>query len=290
MDAPAPTPTTETPSVAPESAPTESAPSTGEAQASSEANGKQEAKAKEEAPAEREVIEQVSAATINDPIFQQETDYKGVNYQEVVGALPDDAKKLVHNLRSSFTRKTQELAEDRKALAAARSALDAQRATLIESNFFKDVSEKADQKVENFDPYDNKSVEARIRQEVAIRMKEMLEPIREANETQQRQQRLDSFKSEHPDLEGMKGDVAKVLMANEHLNLEQAYWQVKGQRLHQEQQTQSAELKQYKSAAKAAGLKVGGASRGRGTGVPQYVLDQDDPVAIYNWLKSNKAR
>lgn len=275
---------------APSVTPTESAPSTEQAAPSPETEGKQETQSTEAAPAEREVIEQVSDATINDPIFQQESDYKGVNYQEVVGALPDDAKKLVHNLRSSFTRKTQELAEDRKSLAAARSALDAQRATLIESSFFKDVSEKAEQKVENFDPYDNKSVEARIKQEVAIRMKEMLEPIRQANETQQRQSRLDSFKSDHPDLEGMKGDVAKVLMANEHLNLEQAYWQVKGQQLHKQEQTQSAELKQYKSAAKAAGLKVGGASRGRGSGVPQYVLDQDDPVAIYNWLKSNKAR
>ena len=290
MDAPAPTPTTETPSVAPESTPTESTPSTGEAKANPEANGKQEAKAKETASPEREVIEQVSAATINDPIFQQETDYKGVNYQEVVGALPDDAKKLVHNLRSSFTRKTQELAEDRKALASARSALDAQRATLIESDFFKNVSEKADKKVDNFDPYDTKSFETRIEKEVATRIKEMMEPLRQANEQQQRQNRLDSFKSDHPDLEGMKSDVAKVLLANDHMNLEQAYWQVKGQQLHKQEQTQSAELKQYKSAAKAAGLKVGGASRGRGTGVPQYVLDQDDPVAIYNWLKSNKAR
>ena len=270
--------------------PTESAPSTEQAAPSPETEGKQETQSTEAAPAEREVIEQVSDATINDPIFQQESDYKGVNYQEVVGALPDDAKKLVHNLRSSFTRKTQELAEDRKALASARSALDAQRATLIESDFFKNVSEKADKKVDNFDPYDTKSFESRIEKEVATRIKEMMEPLRQANETQQRQNRLDSFKSDHPDLEGMKGDVAQVLMANEHLNLEQAYWQVKGQQLHKQEQTQSAELKQYKSAAKAAGLKVGGASRGRGSGVPQYVLDQDDPVAIYNWLKSNKAR
>jgi len=290
MDAPAPTPTTETQSVAPKTAPAESTPSTSEAKGSTGDQAPQKTQAKEAATPEREVIEQVADATINDPIFQQEADYKGVNYQAVVGALPDDAKKLVHNLRSSFTRKTQELAEDRKALAAARSSLDAQRAALIESDFFKSVSEKADKKVDNFDPYDTKSFESRIQQEVAQRMKEMLEPLREANETTQRQQRLDSFKAEHPDLEGMKGDVAKVLMANDHMNLEQAYWQVKGQKLHQEQQAQSAELKQYKSAAKAAGLKVGGASRGRGTGVPQYVLDQDDPVAIYNWLKSNKAR
>ena len=285
MESPTPA-TTEAQSVTP----TESAPSTEQTAPSPDTEGKQEAQSTEAAPAEREVIEQVSDATINDPIFQQESDYKGVNYQEVVGALPDDAKKLVHNLRSSFTRKTQELAQDRKALAAARSALDAQRATLIESDFFKDVSEKASKKVENFDPYDTKSFESRIEQEVATRIKEMMEPLRQANEQQQRQHRLDSFKSDHPDLEGMKGDVAQVLMANKHLNLEQAYWQVKGQQLHKQEETQSAELKQYKSAAKAAGLKVGGASRGRGSGVPQYVLDQDDPVAIYNWLKSNKAR
>jgi len=279
-----PTSPTEAPSV------TETAGVTQEAGASPETEPAQETTQTQEAPQEREVIEQVAEASINDPIFQSETDYKGVNYQEVVGALPDEAKKLVHNLRSSFTRKTQELAEDRRALAVARSALDAQRSALIESDFFKDVSAKADKKVENFDPYDTKSFEARIQQEVAQRMKEMMEPLRQQNETAQRQHRLDSFKSEHPDLEGMKGDVAQVLMANEHLNLEQAYWQVKGKQLHQAQKTQTDELKQYKSAAKAAGLKVGGASRGRGSGVPQFVLDQDDPVAIYQWLKSNKTR
>ena len=43
---------------------------------------------------------------------------KGVNYKEVVAALPEDAKTLLGNLRADYTRKTQELASQRKELEA----------------------------------------------------------------------------------------------------------------------------------------------------------------------------
>ena len=279
--------------VAPEAAPENVAPSIESALASPPAPEQEVAPAPEAAPEaapEPSTIEAVSDAVLDDPIFKSEEDYKGINYQQVVGELPDDAKKLVHNLRSSFTRKTQELASQRKELEEARAALDAQRAALIESDFYKDVSDKASQEVGELDPYSTASLEARIQQEVAQRMKDMLEPIRQQNELQQRQMRLNQFKAEHPDLESMKNEVADVLQQNEHLSLEQAYWQVKGRQLAQEQKRQTEELAKYKSAAKAAGLKVGGASRGRTTGVPQYVLDKDDPVAVYRYLEANKGR
>ena len=119
-------------------------------------------------------------------------------------------------------------------------------------------------------------------------MQDMLKPLKNAHEQQQRQHKLAIFKKEHPDLMSMKKEVANTLKQNEHLTLEQAYWQVKGREMSKKASEQASELKQYKTAAKAAGLKVGGASRGKANGIPQYVLDQDDPVAIYNWIKSNK--
>ena len=39
---------------------------------------------------------------------------ENVNYKEVVAALPEDAKTLLGNLRADYTRKTQELASQRK--------------------------------------------------------------------------------------------------------------------------------------------------------------------------------
>ena len=119
-------------------------------------------------------------------------------------------------------------------------------------------------------------------------MKNVLEPMREKQALQKRQNELRHFKSENPDLTEYKTEIVGLLKQNTHLSLEDAYWQVKGQKLAAQQKEEAAELSRYKKAAKAAGLKVGGASRGSASGIPKYVLDQDDPVAIYNWLKENK--
>jgi hypothetical protein len=118
----------------------------------------------------------------------------------------------------------------------------------------------------------------------------MLKPMRHAHELQQRKFQLQAFKKEHPDLEGMKKEVAQILIDNKGMNLEQAYWVTKGKKLDQTSRQQDEELNRYKSAARSAGLKVGGTNRGTTRGVPQYVLDKDDPIAIYKWLEANKGK
>ena len=235
-------------------------------------------------------IENLLTAQIEDPIFSSEESYKGINYQEVVNGLPDDAKKIISKLRSSYTKKTQEIAEQQKIMRQHVEEIEAQRQALLHSDFYKGIQEEAGKEVKDLDPYNPKSFEARIQSEVAKRMQDMLKPMRHAHELQQRKFQLQAFKREHPDLEGMKKEVARVLMQNEHMNLEQAYWVVKGKKLQEESKNQEAELGRYKQAAKSAGLKVGGASRGNMRGVPQYVIDKDDPIAIYRWLESNKGK
>ena len=233
-------------------------------------------------------IEALAAAKIDDETINSDTEYKGIDYNKAMSELPEDAKKMVSNLRSSYTKKTQGLSAERKELEIARAELSAQRESLMSSDFYKDNKELADSDKVQVDPFSANSLEKRIEQEVAKRMQDMMKPIRNAHEQQQRQHKLAIFKKDHPDLMEMKTEVAGVLRDSEHLTLEQAYWQVKGRTMTRKASDQETELKQYKSAAKAAGLKVGGASRGRSAGIPQYVIDQDDPVAIYNWLKSNK--
>lgn len=240
----------------------------------------------EEAP----TIEDLAAAELDADIFNAKNPHKGINYKQVVSELPEDAQKLIANLRSDYQRKTSNISEQRKAIESTRADLEAQRRALLDSDFFQDITATADKELGEFNPYDDKSFEERIQKEVATRMKSMLEPMRQQQELQQQQIRLQQFKSEHPDLDDMKTDVAKVLMNNKHLNLEQAYWQVKGKRLSEDMGVQKAELASYKKVAREAGLKVGGASRGRTNGVPKHVMDQDDPIAIYNWLKENKGK
>ena len=242
----------------------------------------------EEAP--EASIEDLAAAELDADIFNAKNPHKGINYKQVVSELPEEAQKLVANLRADYQRKTSNLSEQRRAIEATRADLEAQRKALMESDFYRDVNEAADKELGEFNPYDDRSFEERIQKEVAQRMKSMLEPMRQQHELQQQKIRLQQFKSEHPDIEDIKTDVAKVLMDNKHMNLEQAYWQVKGRILSDKMKTQEAELSSYKKVAREAGLKVGGASRGRTNGIPKHIMDQDDPAAIYNWLKENKGK
>lgn len=235
-------------------------------------------------------IEDLASAELDSEVFKATESHKGINYQQVISDLPEDAQKLIANLRSDYQRKTSNIAEQRKAIETTRADLEAQRKAMLDSDFFNDITAEADKELGDFNPYDDKSFESRIQKEVATRMKEMLEPMRQQQELQHQQIRLDQFKAEHPDLDGMKTDVAAVLMANKHMNLEQAYWQVKGKALANDMKNQEAELHNYKKVAREAGLKVGGASRGSVGGVPKHIIERDDPVAIYNWIRDNKSK
>ena len=248
----------------------------------------------EAAPATEEAatpsIDEFASEKLDDEIFKSEEDYKGVDYKAVMQDLSPEAKKLFHNLRSSFTKKTQSLSDQKKALENAKSALHAREKALFESDFYKSVSEKAATENKDFDPYDTKSFESRIEQEVARRMTEMMEPMRQAHVLQQQKHKLETFKAQHPDLETFKGEIVDVLKEHKHMNLEQAYWQVKGRKLAEDMKTQEADLANYKKVAREAGLKVGGASRGSVGGVPKHIMEKDDPVAIYNWIRENKGK
>ena len=247
---------------------------------------KEEAKAEESTPS----IDEFAAEKIDDEIFKSEEDYKGVDYKAVMQELSPEAKKLFHNLRSSFTKKTQSISDQKKALENAKAALHAREKALFESDFYKSVSEKAAVEKKDFDPYDTKSFESRIEQEVAKRMTEMMEPMRQAHVLQQQKHKLETFKAQHPDLETFKTEIVDVLKEHKHMNLEQAYWQVKGRKLAEDMKTQEVEMANYKKVAREAGLKVGGASRGSVGGVPKHIMEKDDPVAIYNWIRENKSK
>ena len=198
-------------------------------------------------------LDELLTAEIEEPIFSSGENYKGMNYQEVVRELPDDAKKIIANLRSSYTRKTQELAEQQKIMQQHVEEIQANRSALFNSEFNKNIEETAAADKKDVDPFNPKTIEERIQQEVAKRMQDMLKPMKQAHQLQQQRIKLDAFKRDHPDLDGMKKEVAKVLMDHKGMNLEQAYC-------------------------------------GTNRGVPQYVLDKDDPIAIYRWLEANKGK
>jgi hypothetical protein len=226
-------------------------------------------------------FEEFAKADINNPNFTQDT-YKGLDYNKITSELPDDAQKLLSNMRSDYTRKTQELARERK-------ALEQQREALVKSDFAKNIKIKAETEVA-FDPFDDASVQAKIEQEVAKRMQEMLNPLQKQYELQQNQMELDKFKASNPDLMTYKKDVAKLLLQNENLSLQQAYFIVKGQKQNDHSRQLEEELSSYKSQAKEYGLMIGGTSRpSKAPSVPKQVRDQG-AYAVYQWLAANKSK
>lgn len=227
-------------------------------------------------------IEAFSKAEIEGEAFNSEEPHKGINYNKVVQELPDEAQKLLANFRSDYTRKTQEL-------AAMRKQVEEQQKALLNSDFAKNIKEKAETNVE-FDPFDDASVQAKIEQEVARRMQEMLNPLQQQYELQQNQYELDKFKAQNPDLMTYKKDVAKLLLQNENLSLQQAYYIVKGQKQNEQTRQLEEELSAYKSQAKEYGMLIGGSSRPSKTPtVPKSVKDQG-AYAVYQWLAANKSK
>ena len=215
-----------------------------------------------------------------DEILSGEGGHTGIDYAEVMSNLPEDAKKLMANMRADYTKKTMELAKERKMLQVSRESL-AQN-----EEWNRQIKEAAEQEID-FNPYDEASFEKRVQKEVAQKLQEMMRPVQQQHEIETRKLQLEQFKQNHPDLMDHKHEVAKMLMADESLSLEKAYWIVKGKALSEQQQTQAAELAKYRKAAKDAGLRVGGASRARGGGIPDAVKSQG-AWAIYKYLEGNK--
>ena len=205
---------------------------------------------------------------------------KGVNFKTVVEALPEDAKTLIGNLRADYTRKTQELANQRK-------ELEARMAALTESGVYDQVKELANRDPVELDPYDTKSFEDRIEREVSKRMEQLLKPIAEQQELQARQYKLQEFKTKHPDLEDMKVEVAEELQRNHHLALEDAYYIVKGRKNAQELQALRDENAHRKEQMRNAGLKIG-TPRDFNPNRPPPNLKKGHE--IYDWLKRNGKR
>lgn len=209
-----------------------------------------------------------------------EGEFKGIDYNKTINELPDDAKKILANLRSDYTRKTQELSSKQK-------ELESQRQALLESDAYRNIQSKADEARVDADPFDPQAFNQRIEQEVAKRLADVLKPMQTEYESQQRRQKLERFKSENPDLETYKTEIVEVLKTNDNLNLEQAYYLVKGKSQTVALRQAEQELVAYKTAAKDYGLKVSVGSVNSGPLKPPASVKRD-AYSVYRWLQANQ--
>lgn len=212
-----------------------------------------------------------------DPIMSQT--HKGLKpYNQILESIPEDARKLVANLRAMATQKTQEVAEQRKALEAQRQDLIRERELLLNGGFKSQIDQLATKPIE-YDPWSEEGMQAKIQQEAAKMFQQMLNPLQQELEQTKRSAQLEAFKSANPDLMNYKDDIAKLLVSREDLLLEDAYYIVKGQK--------AAELAtKEKEAAKSRVAAVSKTSAGQninGTVVPKF----KDSWEAYQYFKQN---
>jgi len=157
--------------------------------------------------------------------------HKGLpDYKKILEHLPENGRKLLGNLRASYTTKTQELADARRELEAERAQLVRDRQLMTESEWAQGVRAQAAAPLQH-DAWSDEGLQERINKQAAEMMQKMLTPLQQDLEAQRRQVSLDSFKAQHPDLisDDIRMPVARMLMERPELKLEDAYFIVKGQ-------------------------------------------------------------
>ncbi len=218
--------------------------------------------------------------------FSAEENHKGMRpLHELMKHLPEDARKHLANLRSSYTQKTQEIAEVRKELEAQRAAHKAEQDGLYNGEFAKNVAEMAAEPEKPYDIWDEDGMKMKIKQEAAKMFEEMLNPLQKQMRESKRDAELASFKAEHPDLIGneeIKMEVARMLVADEHLTLENAYFIVKGKNLKLQAQATANAEREERATRRAVLAKTSAGTNTRG-GVPKF----RNAIDAFNYYKAN---
>lgn len=142
-----------------------------------------------------------------------------LSWDEAIKRAPPSVAELMKGMQSDYTKKTQELAAQRKELQRERESL---------SKIKFEVPE-----VGEFDPFDEGSISKRIEAEVARRMQQLLEPMQQEAELLAAENAYSSFLSEHPDFKSdvdLRSEVQRLIEANPNLDLETAYYAAKGRK------------------------------------------------------------
>lgn len=179
---------------------------------------------------------------------------RSLSWNDAIKQVPPDIAKLMKQMQGDYTRKTQELSEQRKDFKREREAL------MIGS---KNLQER---EVPEYDPFNEDSIKARIENEVTRRLREVLEPMEQEYKVMQAEDNYKSFLSEHPDFredQALRSEVQHLLEGNTGLDLETAYWAAKGKQT-KAQKAQDRESRKAKRAAqKDAAKAIAPARRGK---------------------------
>lgn len=204
--------------------------------------------------------------------------HEGLDPKKVLDALPDEAKKLVANLRDDYRRKTTSLSEQRRNLETRQGAwLAEQESALREKMNVPD----------DIDIFDPAGMQRFIEAKVAQAMLAAQEPIRKANAAESRKQELATFRQEHPDLDQYRDRIVSLVAKG--MKPEDAYWRAKGEAadgIVAAKQREIDEAKKAKNAQNAAGVR----STGLGSAVQPGSIQAGGPKTAMEAYKAVMAR
>jgi hypothetical protein len=179
---------------------------------------------------------------------------RSLSWNDAIKQVPPDIRNLMKQMQGDYTRKTQELAEQRKDFLREREAL------------MRGAESLQDRELPDYDPFNEDTIKARIEAEVNRRLREVLEPMQQEYEVMQAEDNYKAFLSEHPEFKtdtALRSEVQHLLESNANLDLETAYWAAKGK----QSKMQRAEEQQRKKATRAAAKEAAMT----GTGAPRKV-------------------
>jgi hypothetical protein len=163
------------------------------------------------------------------PEFEEDVNHTNLKpLHEWMKHLPEDVRKHLANIRSDYTKKSQQIASMKKQLEDERRSLSNQKEATLNNPLARRAAEIASRE-EEYDLYDPDGMKKEIERQAAKMLSDMLKPAQEEIIIQQRKLALDDFKRENPELMApeYKMEIAKMLMERPELKLEDAFFIVK---------------------------------------------------------------
>ena len=219
--------------------------------------------------------------------FTEDANYKGMKpLHHWMQNVPEDVRKHLANLRSSYTRKTQELAQQRKEIEQIKEKMFQQNDRIANNPMLEQMRQYATE--EEHDVYTEEGMKKEIQKQAALMLQEMMKPAQQQIMQEKRQMELDRFKSQNPDLTSpeLKMPIAKLLMERPELKLEDAYYIVKS-KVTQERAAQQLQEQSQRKANQRNNYKK--TSTGRNvspSGTPKFRSAWE----AFQWHKTNSSK
>tara|TARA_R100000808_G_C2150163_1_gene158796 strand:+ start:966 stop:1835 length:870 start_codon:yes stop_codon:yes gene_type:complete len=217
--------------------------------------------------------------------YENVTLQEGESWDSVYSSMPESVQRAMGSLRADYTRKMQALSQERRKVEDLQSSL-------TNSEAFKALQSQAQAAAaegQEFDPFDNKSMENYINSLVAQKLQAVLEPMYQEQMKAQSSRKVDDFMNEHPELrtdESLRKEVYELLKSDDSLNLEQGYWIVSGKRAKQSALQQQQQQKQRKEINRQVAARIGSGKKSGMTAPPEGTkMSAQD---IYEYLLAQK--